>query len=1212
MTTDIVAGVRAGHRQMLYVWHVLGMPWAVASGDEHTQLTTAHRRELFGHGLASDGAAYLADVLPIFPWLSVPSDQEIRVVDDKGQLEGGDWKCTILDGQPGVTWPHTLRTTAADQRQVWGLEGLSGICDERADELIRWAEIDGVAWDAGELDWISGYIGLNHGLTDAIADAARAHKLVWIDNECVSISTTGAVVSRGCYRTRVAPHYPPQYGLSQSMTMVADAPTGGVTNRGYHLFAFPIEADGTISASSLPVMIRHGKIKNRVTRRNGHYEVTCGPWWSWLDATTRQSPPAARLRGFQLAQPSIYDSYNADMSFGAVATGAYLPNNDCIVMIEMRRPIHHAGRGIGGSIYMDSNSKSLWNRTTISPSGGVSTALDDQSDTPQINVAIYDPIQRGVFNPTNSLGEFSQRNVFIDKTTLPTLFEDFRAWLQEVSGEGFSAPDLGYARGTAGKKLVNCYDLFQDTGPRVVSYTTATCGTDEVTEVLCPQVYITGGLAWALGWGWIDGSWTKTVDLQRCAPAMECRAVAASRRDTWAGGEFRWYLTESPWINEEFEQSGWLRRVPAVNGDWTHLIYDVSTVVISHTTMMQTIETAQTIVNLFDAPGNWGEKWRAAYYVSCQGAASQPYVSGNVFDVPHTGLYQDAAKLGLLHIDHAFNVAALLDDCGAMEISIGSSETMIGENFNSPSSLGYFQLATAPTEASSNSLVIKEVPNGTGPTHPIRKSVDEDSGDANWPEKMTHIGWWPQYYPYRDPYPIQVTSYHHGQRADLLFRSALGDNQTDMGGWPIPGYLGATVVPDACGDVCTGDTLIETINWQEMRHALDMSAVWGWQWCLIGAGKEWKIGSLLAGACRIAGVCPRWYYDATRRHWRMGFRRAGLVNVSRALIGGRSLVEANINLREFAAVESSPTRIVTGLDAKLNYSATDFKPKREFKVRDDSAYGRAGGALSVIEADCPVAYTDAHDLFAIESLTRYLASVVCLYRRPRAGLSINVAPSKLFDLGVGDEVLYSDAAASNPWTGAPRLVNAPAHVTEIKDATWARNGGELQVSLRLASGGEYGWAPAVRLTTWSVNGDGSVLTASAWDDDAFGGATVFGGDEAWLLDCLSWSASAPTPTARGCTCGAYSVSLIEENSVTPWFAQNLRVSLTGTPATAIVLTGAAGTFDDAPSTGTLVVRYSDWDHADLQPCQRYWVFYADDDGLLIDSSGAVTQARRLS
>jgi hypothetical protein len=1217
MTTDIVAPWRAGHTRVLYVFHALGMPWGAASGDEHTQLTTTQRRAIFGNGLCgvSGAGTYLADTTPILPWLQPPGDLEIRCADDTAQLGGGEWTAKILDAHPGIAWPHTLRATATDRRAVWGLEGLSGTCDERADEAIRWGEIEDIAWPTGAVNWESGIVGTDHGIIDALADAARTTKLLWIGQECVSVFTNGNVASRGVYRTRVVNHYPPQYALAGSMTMVADAPTGGVVNRGYHLWAFPITDAGIVPSDAVPVLVRHGKIKNKVARRSGFYEIACAPWWSWLDATTRQAPPAARLQGYQTAQWRLYADYNDDGSIGdSTVADTSIPNDDCIVMIELRRPVNDVDRyPASGALDVDSPHWSFWNRAGESILAGL---LDDESDSPQINVAIYDPIQRSVFNPIDAVtGLRANRNVFVDGQSVTTLIADFAEWLASVSGESQTVGGLGYAGGSV-SGLANSYTVDPDTGPRVISYREYVCGTEQVVKNICPQVYITGGLAWALGWGWVDEHWqTATAQIQTCAPAMRCSVAMVGRGDTAASGAHRWILVDHPWIDGSAEKSGWLRRVPSVLGSFdvihcSMVVLDATVAGLPFPANLQPVQylgwDSTETLDLNAAPGNWGTKWRAAYYL-----AAQTINNGALFDVPHTGQSQDTSRRGLLHLDPSFDAVALVGDVSGLTISIGDSDAMIGSDGDPPNSTCYSRIAGADILANAFEIEMKTL--GATSYFPLTKTVDGDSGEQTWPANCTHLGWWPQYSSIRDPYPIRLSAEKYGDQADRMFRAYLGESSAEIAaaGWEIPDYLAATIVPDAVGDVCTGDTLIETINWPELRAALDNSAIYGFSWHQIASGKEWKIGNLLASALRLFGAAPRWYYDAAKRYWRMGFRKAGLVNASKALVGGRTLTANDLVSGEFADVESSPSRIITGLTAKINYSSSTLKSSREINVRDDSAYGQAGGVLAVIDGDCPVAYLNDRDLFAMESATRYFASVVCLYRRPRAGLSTTVTTSKIFDLGIGDEVLYSDDAAANPWTGAPRIVAVPAHITAVKDQTWSK--GSLLLDLRLASGGDYGWAPALRATTWAVNGDDSVLTISAWDADSFGGATNFpGGDEAWFFDCLNWSAASPTPTDRGCSCTDYAVVAIQEGSTAPAFAADLRCALTGTPATAVVLTGVAGSFTAFPAGCTIIVRFANWDHEDLQTCQRSWVCQADTDGLLISDAGVVTQARRWS
>jgi hypothetical protein len=92
-----------------------------------------------------------------------------------------------------------------------------------------------------------------------------------------------------------------------------------------------------------------------------------------------------------------------------------------------------------------------------------------------------------------------------------------------------------------------------------------------------------------------------------------------------------------------------------------------------------------------------------------------------------------------------------------------------------------------------------------------------------------------------------------------------------------------------------------------------------------------------------------------------------------------------------------------------------------------------------------------------------------------------------------------------------------------------------------------------------------------------------------------------------CSCDPYRVMLIERYTDTPAVHRDLQIANIDLAAGTFDLVGAG--LDAAFVPGEYVLLFEGWGNANLQPCQRHWLYHADEDKLLIDSAAVETAGK---
>lgn len=294
-----------GHGRLEFVFHVGGMPWAVASSaDMVTALTNANKRVIFGSETYNGGSNYWADDVDVYPMLERVDAQTISVKDGLSNLDGGTWSAKIADGPVRPTlWTHGTRN-------IWGLEGLASVANPRVDGTIAASRIAKQVDKADtSVTWSEDYGAALY--TKANAASAAAPKVAWIGGECLAFTTavdnsdgsyTGTTASglRGLLNSKKCHHYVNNYDSGSPAEAIVEYPLNGLIGRPYYLWAFILNDANTIAEG--PVKYRHGKVGG-VEFDDSVWSVQCLPWWKWLDTELAITPVIAHMDKYVFSRP---------------------------------------------------------------------------------------------------------------------------------------------------------------------------------------------------------------------------------------------------------------------------------------------------------------------------------------------------------------------------------------------------------------------------------------------------------------------------------------------------------------------------------------------------------------------------------------------------------------------------------------------------------------------------------------------------------------------------------------------------------------------------------------------------------------------------------------------------------------------------------------------------------------------------------------------
>jgi len=304
---DFAQALARGNAHVEYIWHVGGMPWAVATSSTIiSALSQAHRQTMFGSEAYNGAATYFADEVDIWPYLEVPGAQSVRIEDGFGEIDGGTWNAILADLPVKPTWPHGNRT-------IWGLEGIQSIANPRVDNTVKGAKVASIMGKADTTIKFTDDPGAS--LYHAINAASDASPFIcWIGGEAIaftscvdnadgSYTATTTADLRHILNSKACYHAPNRSGnIGMPAERICEQPLNGIIGRPAYLWAFVLdEADAVLAG---PVKYRHGKVGGDVKYDGeGHWSVQNLPWWKWIDTEIDTRVVRARMDDYVLSRP---------------------------------------------------------------------------------------------------------------------------------------------------------------------------------------------------------------------------------------------------------------------------------------------------------------------------------------------------------------------------------------------------------------------------------------------------------------------------------------------------------------------------------------------------------------------------------------------------------------------------------------------------------------------------------------------------------------------------------------------------------------------------------------------------------------------------------------------------------------------------------------------------------------------------------------------
>lgn len=444
-----------------------------------------------------------------------------------------------------------------------------------------------------------------------------------------------------------------------------------------------------------------------------------------------------------------------------------------------------------------------------------------------------------------------------------------------------------------------------------------------------------------------------------------------------------------------------------------------------------------------------------------------------------------------------------------------------------------------------------------------------------------------------------------------IFAEVLGN---DIGGVYCSELHHADQVPDVAWNIATAgiapnlfvSSQMPTIDFKMIGGLFSQIVSNEWYKLTMPVSGNVTVAAAFEGFLLAHGVSPTWEFDAAWRMWRLKFRPFAVANSTEATLFSRVLDESNIR-REGYTTEHVRENIYNRIDFKGSWNGKEHRVMINTVGR--SALGNAGGRQNTLAindyvthfgnvedlADDPLAMLDIQSHFGAAILPRVA--------QPAPTVTTKTLPSTTAMIGVGVVAVVDDDYMRDPHTNRMGVSRA-ALITETRSFLYGK---ENRVSLRFFASETRGYVPSLQIK----NGD---ETGTDPDVVYFGGAAtdpannVFGFPY-WPLTDLAYfdcyrMVGGVVSLDTTCACADYSVMLIERYTDTPAVYRGLRIRDINLAAGTFTLYGAG--FDAAYVPAEHVLLFEAWDDANLQPCQRRWLYHADEDKRLIDSAAVET------
>jgi hypothetical protein len=473
-----------------------------------------------------------------------------------------------------------------------------------------------------------------------------------------------------------------------------------------------------------------------------------------------------------------------------------------------------------------------------------------------------------------------------------------------------------------------------------------------------------------------------------------------------------------------------------------------------------------------------------------------------------------------------------------------------------------------------------------------------------------------------NPWPIEPPRMIFAESVTDLLRAILGDTTATTN---VPGLYQFDSVPDAIDRIITHGGVdyydqIASINWDVFdAMLLPISSVTESYRLTIGGdggSPDINLQQLITGLLGSHGLVPTWEPDVARRSEVMSLRYVNTVSVTAAHFEGRTVTETEITSPDHRE-DHSLTPSIQRATVRANYNGEEFAAN--VPVIDRNAYGITASRGKTLTIEDRLTHWEigedaAEQTEAIGALARALVQRVTAPRvQPTPTRSFTVSSRRWFDLGVGRELLVSSRAMSNPYTGKRPLDETPAVIMSTTRDLGAQDA-TIQTQIAVAARSVYGWAPALDVPPTVGGGqvysqviDANTVRIWPWPrrySAPFGVRT----DLSWFA-CYLYSAQLGQLVPKGCGCGRYSVRAQERHTRSLTVHSDLSIEIVNLAAGSadLVAVGLGAAWDVARHW---TIRFSPWDHADLQPCQRLFFCASDADELLIDAAAVITEGHR--
>jgi hypothetical protein len=421
----------------------------------------------------------------------------------------------------------------------------------------------------------------------------------------------------------------------------------------------------------------------------------------------------------------------------------------------------------------------------------------------------------------------------------------------------------------------------------------------------------------------------------------------------------------------------------------------------------------------------------------------------------------------------------------------------------------------------------------------------------------------------------------------------------------IPDLIGATRShPDA--------EQFESVNWDEFEEVIN-SQITSITKYRINLANNLNFKDIFKGLLFTHGVAATWYYDhsssPTQRCFRMGFRPIGLPNLTDAHNEGRAITQHNRVADRLPLVKRSIVNQYSKLQWRGNFNGKEFTAV--FDVTNEGGYAGLGKSATVTIEDKITKIIGFEDMAEDDNIKQIMfehfnGTILNSMAYPNSTVECDMVFSSFTEVAMGKPVLVTDDTIRNPFSGAIGVTNQPG-ICVGYSMDLGKHQGIQKAQVQIAPGSVYGWGPALRIgandSTITTPGASGVISVTGLATDPanneFAGTRGLKTDLAYFDCYIANDSLGVVEVNPNCGCTDYAVIAFRADQ-TDYTNKliNYTISDVDIDAGTCKLNGDTTNWD---VTKEWLVIMADYNHADLQDCQKLYVYFADEDGILVDS-----------